>query len=689
MNRKMLCLIITVSLMANICVNVSYTLELRGYDPSLRNTCTYFELSTGERFALKNGEAKVIKGKLSYKVAMRMETGWAHFEKNAKPHVRVSLRKMSPGKPEPVFCLLLVGSKRKVILNYPPASSPWNLPAGIAYLTPILRSNGHKVIQRYGHIIGTEHLLRQYGSEGIDNALRAIRDPESDIFALYDARIILERVSGSIPTDDKFVVERNNVRYISVDYDGTIEGVIRAVHSRESNIWYKYLIDVEIPLALDFKPDIYGISIADERQLIQGCILASLIKDASPQTLIVLGGNFWARVIPTFALPEFLKMFNFCDAIVYREGFQPLQELVASMKPSIAPGTVWKNGDQVVVNAPPTTPTEFETLPTPEFDGGAHQWSPDDVYPLHTMSNCPMACGFCAIAAGSDTYLSRPRSMCSRKIAEHMAKLGHRFDIMDETFSIKRQLALGEELKRIGHKAEWQCYLTVTNELLNHGKCHQLYEAGCRAVQLGLETLSPDTLHREHKSWNHPENYANILANLKAAGMQNHVFLITGLPGEPLHHSLRWLPFLDQYGDSILTIKAGRYRLPKMSPEDQEGTHSKFVKVLPDTKPLHLNRDFRYCEISRKKVEATRDILEQACREHWAYGVTSTVPWWINRGRYSWTELRQMEAHLPKEKPVPHLRSAIRKIRGIIREELNQEVSLSSFEDLLEFSQTI
>ena len=84
-----------------------------------------------------------------------------------------------------------------------------------------------------------------------------------------------------------------------------------------------------------------------------------------------------------------------------------------------------------------------------------------------------------------------------------------------------------------------------------------------------------------------------------------------------------------------------------------------------------------------------RTVLEEACRRHWAYGVTSTIPWWVNRGRYSWEELEQMAKVLPPEKEVPHLERALAKVASIVKEELGQKVSFNSFEDLLAFSRTL
>jgi len=688
--RQLRLLIAAVIAVNMFTVEVVTSIDVVGTDWSARHSETYLEVPSHLRRTVAEGEHVSVdtRGE-SGVILLRNECGWTRIPVTPKRRIRIVLRQTPADKPQPMVCLIALANKnRRVLLNYPPPSSVWHLPLGIAQLTPLLQVNGHMVLQRYGHITGLEHLLKAHGGPLIEQSLRAIQDRTSTIQELYAARMHIEHVSRGIQTEDVLVIERNNVRYTPKDSDGSMAGVLRAIDARESNIWYSYFKDVELPIAEDFKPDIYGISISDEKQSIPCWILASMIKEALPNTLVVLGGNFWPRIMNAYPLPEFAQLFDYCDAIVVREGYQPIVEMTATLRPAEVSGTVWRDAAGTVhINAGTPSPTILEHLPTPVFDGGTRQWSADAVYPLQTMSNCPMHCGFCAISAGSDTFLKKPRTMSPQRIAQHMIALGtHRFDIVDETFLVQRQLALGDELKRLSYAATWQCYLTITNDLLDPGLCHRLYQSGCRAVQLGLETLSPETLSREHKTWNSPSNYGRILQNLRGAGIQTHVFIIIGIPGEPLHHGLRWLPFLEQHGDSILTIKAGRYRLTNGSPEELHHTDSDRIEAKEqNTTPLHLNREFRYRDdtISRKRVEAMRDLLEQACRNHWAYGVTSTIPWWINRGRYTWEELRKMAGQLSD------LHKALPKIRGIIRDELGKEVELNSFEDVLNFSRTL
>jgi hypothetical protein len=453
-----------------------------------------------------------------------------------------------------------------------------------------------------------------------------------------------------------------------------------------------------LPVVKDFQPDVYGISASDERQLIPSLVLASLVKEASPSTLVVIGGNIWPRVMGSFEDPKSAELFQYFDAIVYREGYQPLTHLVETLSPRDASGTVWMNNGVLTVNPPTQTPTEFEGLPTPHFDGEAEPWSPH-VPTLYTASNCHKRCGYCAISGQSDSHLGAPRSMSPRKIAEDMARTGaYKFDIVDELFRYEYQLELGAELKRIGYEAEWQCYVTMEDsanqKLTDPALAQDLYDAGCRSVQLGLESLDPNTLLRELKSWNKPKNYGTILSNFKNAGIHTHVFLIVGIPGEPLHVGFKWIGFLAEHADSILTIKSGRYRLMRLSPEEMKGTHSSLINVLPDTKPLRVNRDFAYRQTSNTKVDALRDILEQACRRHWAYQVTSTIPWWVNRSCFTWNELREMAETAAKQYPpepdVPHLFSdRLGQMRTVIRKELGLEANFRTWPETVEFAKTL
>lgn len=581
----------------------------------------------------------------------------------------------------------------RIHLITPPASSVWHLPAGAAYLTGYLTALGHEMTQSYAYITSVESVLRMQDAQAANRALNTVRSFDAKIVERYEARLILERISSAIPTGDTFRMERNNVVYDSSYYDGSIEGAIQAVLNREQHLFTTAFVTEELPRIESVLPHVCDISISDERQLIPGLVLGALVKDAFPTTTVILGGNLWSRLRHAFALPGFERLISLtCHGIVVGEGYVPMRMIAQGAALEKVSQLVWVYEGRVKVNPATASPIDFETLPAPIFSDGATQWSPDRVVPLYTTSNCEKRCGFCAISAGSDTYLGRQRKMTVEHIVRDMVASGcHRFDFTDELLSVERQIAIGNALCAIGYPATWQCYLTITKDLLDPSLCQQLADAGCRAVQLGLESLDPIVLGQEKKAWNNPGSYGVILRNLRAAGIKTHVFIIVGIPGEGHEYTLRWPHFLRECGDAITTIKAGRYRLTRQSPEElflssggdlavrKDLAHLSLIEMKPDTQPLKANRQFTWGHgsgLSNKKVDALRDILEEACRRHWAYGVTSTIPWWTNRGRYTWEELEVCAKALPEEDHVD-LSHTLPKVRTILGRD-----TVITFEDL-------
>lgn len=537
-----------------------------------------------------------------------------------------------------------------ILLINPPAASVWHLPAGIAYLAGYLEACGHEVIQSYAHIKGVDCILRKADTE-MGRALRIVRDGAASISDRYWARMAMESVSRSIKTDDTFRIQRNNVVYDSPFYDGTVEGAIQAIREREKSVWYDYLSNHERKLVARVAPGICGISIGDQRQVVPGFILGSIIKDAFPSIKVVLGGNIWPRLAHAFSLPGFSTLMEMtCDAIVVSEGFVPLNAFASGAPREKISDLAWVDETKLVRVNCGSLAVDFNSLPSPVFgeSEGATQWAPDRVVPLYTASNCVKQCGYCDISGGSSTFMKQPRQMDVEHVVRDMVTSGAtRFDFTEELLNIDRQIDIGRALRQVGYPATWQCYTTITKDLLELGRCQELADAGCRAVQVGLESLDQMTLARERKGWNRPEQYGQILNNLRGVGIQVHAFIILGIPGESAQAQLQWPAFIKQYGSSLLTIKASRYQLTRLSPEGRflasggdprasaKFAHLAHIELKEEFKPLKLNSQFTYklgSGMSMKKVDALRDVLEEACRRHWAYGITSTLPWWQTGG---------------------------------------------------------
>lgn len=681
-------------------VDISYAVTIQGRDTSDRHSETIVSFADGRIATLAEGASLTVTGLESFIVNYRSETGWQKVPVTPKRIINITFEENALRSELVTAAALMAARTGKTIwLTDPPVASPWHTRAGTAIVTAYLQTRGHEVVLHSGYLEGLEHVLREQSPDEIDWALNAIRDERSDIKTLWMARQILERVSLAVPNEDKFMVRRNNVHYISKFYDGTVEMALQAIRERESNMWFRYMTQVVVPHATRAKPHICGISVGDERQFIQAIILASLLKEALPSALIVLGGNFWSRVTGVFELPVFGKLFDrCCHALVYAEGFKPLEEMAATLRPETASGTVYRKGNQLIVNPRTEEPVDFDLLPTPVFDRSVRQWSPHFVPGLYTISNCWHKCKYCSIAAGSDTYLQRPRFMKEETVARHMMALGAtHFEFFDETLHTPRQVKIGAILRANGYIADWNCYSLSSDEFLKKEVCEAVAKAGCGSIQIGLESMVPEALYAQRKPWNHPRNYQAITDNLAEFGTLVHIFIQLGLAEEKLTDGLRWLPFLAD-NKSVVSVKSGRNRHTKESPEEREARAfeggdqaGRLIKVMPDTKPLKLNRDFVYQRdgISGKGVNALRILLDEADRRREINRVTATRPWYPNRLGYSPQELWAMAKDLPPEPETLYLDQAVRKTVGIIERELGQKVQLASYDDVVEFARTL
>src|SRR3989338_7405219 len=182
---------------------------VRYFNPTLdKDAATSVLFSDGRRVVLHEEESLVVNE--SCKMVSRSEFGWETWPVEPQPFLKITVRKLDAIRKEPMFGAMMLIQRRKVMLNYPPVSSVWHLPTGIAQLSAILRSDGHEVVQRYGHILGLEYVLKEHSGADVERALASVRSSHSNINALYDARMVFEHTSRGIATQDKFEVARNN-----------------------------------------------------------------------------------------------------------------------------------------------------------------------------------------------------------------------------------------------------------------------------------------------------------------------------------------------------------------------------------------------------------------------------------------------------------------------------------------------
>ena len=200
-------------------------------------------------------------------------------------------------------------------------------------------------------------------------------------------------------------------------------------------------------------------------------------------------------------------------------------------------GLVWRRGDEVVVNPDRPFIPDLDDLPLP-----MHHLLPNDSYrvPMFdgpysfvvTSRGCPAGCRFC-IKHVNYQYSVRLRS--PESIHEELVKLSElgvrNVHMYADLFTASREQVAGlcKLLIEKGPKIHWTCNSRVDHvdeEILG-----LMAKAGCWWISWGIESASPQLLHRVRKGIS-PEKVERALRWAHAAGIKNWGYFIIGLPGE-------------------------------------------------------------------------------------------------------------------------------------------------------------
>ncbi len=171
---------------------------------------------------------------------------------------------------------------------------------------------------------------------------------------------------------------------------------------------------------------------------------------------------------------------------------------------------------------------------------GAHELGRSSTS-LITQRGCPYRCGFCCKWPGYEKVRYRDLENVVEEV-EQLKSAGYRsLRFFDDELNLNesRLLALCGAVKSCG--VEWTCL--VRANLFNKAQAAAMMDAGCRMVQMGVESGSDQILQNVNKASTVADNTrARKIA--KDAGIQFWAFFVVGLPGESrstVEDTRRWI----------------------------------------------------------------------------------------------------------------------------------------------------
>ncbi|MGD2247735.1 MAG: radical SAM protein [Candidatus Methanofastidiosia archaeon] len=224
-------------------------------------------------------------------------------------------------------------------------------------------------------------------------------------------------------------------------------------------------------------------------------VLAALkkIKDKTPEKTIILGGPG-----PSSVAEKLMEKFSCIDVIVKGEGEATMKELAENTPLNRINGIVYRDNGKVVTTPKRERINNLDCLPFPAYD--IIDLSLYDHAGIITARGCPYHCSFCEVAPLWG-YHTEQRSV-DQVIKEIQLLQEYGIDTIhfyDDTFVINRKWVLSfcEKLQKESIDISWMCNGRIN--LMDETLLSAMADAGCTAVQYGIESGSDHVLEKIEK----------------------------------------------------------------------------------------------------------------------------------------------------------------------------------------------
>jgi radical SAM superfamily enzyme YgiQ (UPF0313 family) len=315
--------------------------------------------------------------------------------------------------------------------------------------------------------------------------------------------------------------------------------------------WDITLVDEQlqdIPFAS--KPDVVAITTWTMHSIRAYDVAAEFRKQGVP---VIMGGpHCW------FDADEAAEH---CDAVGIGEG----EPIWTRMLEDAVNGTLQK-----IYRAPQMT--SLAGLPLPRWDMlDLKKYGRFKTYSLLSSRGCPMQCEFCSerLYLGGG-YRVRPTA----EVVEDVKHTGSKYVFFgDSDFGGKRARAMELMEAMIPLKVRWSALWT--SNLCDDAEFMDLAKrSGLLHVNLGIESINPDTLKEMNKKFNKVSRYSELLGNLRKGGISYSLNFIFGWDNETPAVFRSTLDFLEQEKVpvayfNILTPEKGTMFYERMKSQDR------------------------------------------------------------------------------------------------------------------------
>jgi anaerobic magnesium-protoporphyrin IX monomethyl ester cyclase len=486
----------------------------------------------------------------------------------------------------------------KVMLLFPPEWVPTAPYLALPSLTAVLREAGHTVIQRdvniemYDHFFTTEFLVwirarqtMQLRSLQMKEKRGELTEQEASQLAVLEQVMTVDVFDLAARAEEAKVIVRGEqfyeasrlewalntfreaMQFISAAYypaslvfypmesnlgyrPGVSKELLACLDDEQVNVYRDICNQLVLPAVAKEKPEVVGLSIGTQMQLIAGLTFCKMIKETFPNVHVVIGGNVVTRLQEEWPQHEQFFKEIFDTAILY-EGEHALLWLIEALNGqrelASVPNLMYRTVDGVQQNKEIYT-EKMAALPLPDFDGFPldHYFVPERIIPYLATRGCYWGrCTFCDHGQG---YFDQYRGMTAQHVVDQVKALRDKYQCRHFLFSDESyppalfkkvsQLLVDQE---VGIK--WTTLIRFEETLQDQAIWDLAAKAGCCTLYYGMESANERVLNLMDK---HAKKSViqNNLHQAAKAGIWNHVMAFYGFPGETRDEALETRQFV-------------------------------------------------------------------------------------------------------------------------------------------------
>ena len=478
------------------------------------------------------------------------------------------------------------GRKLKTMLLFPPEWVPTAPYLALPSLTAVLRQHGHEVVQKdvniemYDHFFSDDFLIwvkarmaMQLRALETKQASGWLTDQETDQKSCLELHVGVDVVELAARADSAKRIVRGEQFYLADKLEwalNTFREVMQYISAAyypasivfyplESNLGYRPGVSCEVHACLDDeqvnvyrdvcrqlvlpsvskeRPDVVGVSIGTQMQLLAGLSFCKLIKENFPEIHVTIGGNVVTRLQEE--LPKQENLFtNVIDSAILYEGEHALLWLLEALNGERAmasvPNLMYRDEGGIHLNTEIYT-EKMTSLPLPDFEGFPldSYFVPVRILPYLATRGCYWGrCTFCDHGQG---YFDQYRGLAAQEVVQQVKALKEKYQaehflFADESYPpalFKRVIKL---LVDQDVRIQWTTLIRFEESLQDPEMWQLAAQSGCCTLYYGMESANERVLELMDK---HVKKSV-IERNLKEAakvGIWNHVMAFYGFPGE-------------------------------------------------------------------------------------------------------------------------------------------------------------